>query len=176
MLLAFILGAGVSIASYEVWQPAWLTSHGPGKLNVCFTPQGKCADLIINEINKAQVSIKLQAYSFTSYSIMQALLGAHKRGVEVKVILDKSNLKDPHSLLSSLKRASIPVFIDFLPGIAHNKVIILDNNSVLTGSFNFTNAAQNRNAENLVFIQDQTLADHYVTNWLSRLEKAKKYL
>ena len=67
-----------------------------------------------------------------------------------------------------LKRNGISVKIDWVPGIAHNKVIIMDGTSIITGSFNFTKAAQNRNAENVVLINDPKIAEYYMENWKGR--------
>lgn len=67
-----------------------------------------------------------------------------------------------------LKRNGISVKIDWVPGIAHNKVIIMDGTSIITGSFNFTKAAQNRNAENVVLINDPKIAEYYMENWKIR--------
>lgn len=151
----------------------WLRTQKAGALSVCFTPHGKCTDLIVKELEKAQTSIKVQAYSFTSLPIGEALIRAHQRGVKVRVILDKSNLKDKHSLLRLFEKNSIPVFIDSATGIAHNKVMIIDERVVLTGSFNFTKAAETRNAENIILIQNEELSRYYSTNWEWRFEKKK---
>jgi phosphatidylserine/phosphatidylglycerophosphate/cardiolipin synthase-like enzyme len=60
---------------------------------VCFTPGGKCTDLIVSEIAGAQQSILVQAYSFTSVPILAALKAAHARGVDVEVIVDKTSAR-----------------------------------------------------------------------------------
>ena len=105
---------------------------------VCFTPQQNCTSLIVNAINHAKHNIKVQAYSFTSTRITNALINAKKRGVDVSVILDKSNLHARYSRLKTLIKAHIPVYIDSKLHIAHNKIMLFDNNTVLTGSFNFS--------------------------------------
>ncbi len=85
--------------------------------------------------------------------------------VQVKILLDRS-LKQKFSKLHELQRAKIEVGIDKVPSIAHNKVIIIDKKKVITGSFNFTAAADKRNAENVIVIDDAELADSYLQNWL----------
>lgn len=137
-------------------------------VQVCFTPPRGCLSHILKRLFQAKKSIYIQAYSFTSRPIAQALQEAHKRGVSVQIILDKSQAKDPYSLLHTLSRKKIPIFIDPLPGIAHNKVMILDEEWVITGSYNFTQAAETRNAENLLIIKDREIAQTYLQNWYRR--------
>lgn len=137
--------------------------------NVCFTPGEDCTKLIVNTIRKAKSSIRLQAYSFTSAPIAQALLQAQNRGVDVKTILDKSQFTANYSAAKFLLNNNIPVWKDERVSIAHNKVIIIDDSIVITGSFNFTKSAQERNAENLLIINDTNLASKYTENWNKRM-------
>ncbi|MGB6088523.1 MAG: phospholipase D-like domain-containing protein [Candidatus Binataceae bacterium] len=99
---------------------------------------------------------------------MQESIGA----VDVRVIVDRSQLNQDRAdanAVSRLVAAGIPVLIDSPSGgIAHNKVIIIDGRSVLTGSFNFTTAAENRNVENLIVIRDSMIAEQYEANWRTR--------
>jgi phosphatidylserine/phosphatidylglycerophosphate/cardiolipin synthase-like enzyme len=129
---------------------------------VCFTPGENCAGTIVEGLSGAKRMILAQAYSFTSAPIAKALLDAHKRGVQVQVILDKSQRTDKYSSADFLANQGVPVVIDANPGIAHNKIIVIDGELVLTGSFNFTKAAQQKNAENLVMLRDPALAAQYV--------------
>jgi phosphatidylserine/phosphatidylglycerophosphate/cardiolipin synthase-like enzyme len=98
--------------------------------------------------------VLVQAYSFTSAPIAKALLDAHKRGVQVQVILDKSQRTEKYSSADFLANQGVLTMIDATHAIAHNKVIVIDGETVLTGSFNFTKAAQEKNAENLLIIRD----------------------
>lgn len=104
------------------------------------------------------------------------MLAAKNRGVKVEVILDKSQRSQKYSLLHYIVDAGIPVWIDTKPAIAHNKIIIIDDKEVITGSFNFTDATQKRNAENLVFISDAKLAQEYTENWKNREFQSTPYL
>ena len=136
---------------------------------VCFTPGQNCEKLIVKEINIAQENIRVQAYSFTSLPIANALINAQRRGIDVQVILDESHRKDSHSVMPLLKKNRIPIMIDERPAIAHSKIMIFDQNTVLTGSYNFTKSAQERNAENVLLIQgDTALTKRYNDNWMRR--------
>jgi phosphatidylserine/phosphatidylglycerophosphate/cardiolipin synthase-like enzyme len=139
------------------------------EIQVCFSPplpQG-CdpTQTVIQALDSAQHQILVQAFSFTSAPIATAIVDARKRGVDVRVILDKSNVRRGYSSAKFLEHANVPVLIDAQHAIAHNKVMIIDGQTVITGSFNFTKAAEQDNAENLVLIHNSALAEQYVQNW-----------
>jgi phosphatidylserine/phosphatidylglycerophosphate/cardiolipin synthase-like enzyme len=141
---------------------------------VCFTPGGNCTQNIVNAINDAKQSILVQAYSFTSRPIGRALLDAKDRGVSIKIILDKSQYRENgYSSAKFFQHHGIPVWLDNNVAIAHNKVIIIDNRVVITGSFNFTRAAQQDNAENSLIIANPDLAKLYTQNWNNRMQASQ---
>lgn len=131
---------------------------------VCFSPHGNCTATIVKTLSTAKHEILVQAYSFTSAPIAKALLDAHKRGVRVKVILDKSQRSEKYSPVDFLANNGIPTWIDAAHAIAHNKVMVIDQATVITGSFNFTKAAEEKNAENLLVIKSDKLAAEYIKN------------
>lgn len=143
--------------------------------DVCFSPAGNCADLILSEISRAKRSIHVQAYSFTSRDIAEALVGAKNRGVSVEVILDRSQPRARGGMFGYLGAQGVPLWIDTCCAIAHNKVIIIDGERVLTGSYNFTEAARKRNAENLLLLRDPVLARIYLENWQMHKVGAQRY-
>ena len=148
-----------------------------GSIRVYFSPNGGCTDAILSQINQAKTEILLQAYSFTSKPIAQALIRAHKRGVKISAVLDKSNRSQKYSAATFLKNMGIPVFIDDKHAIAHNKIMIIDNRVVITGSFNFTKAAENKNAENLLILDDlPDLTRAYRENFQNHLRHAVAYI
>jgi phosphatidylserine/phosphatidylglycerophosphate/cardiolipin synthase-like enzyme len=153
----------------------------PSGWQVCFTPGQDCTGLIVTQIGEARSSIRVQAYSFTSVPILSALKRAHARGIDVRVIVDKTSAGKQRSgssytAASYLTNAGISVWVDTTVSIAHNKVIVIDGKIVITGSFNFTSAAQNRNAENLLVIHDADLAQLYAENWGKRQAASQAYL
>ncbi len=118
----------------------------------------------------------VQAYSFTSAPIARALRDAHKRGVAVTVILDRSQRSERYSSADFLAHAGIPIFIDAAHAIAHNKVMLIDGATLVTGSFNFTKAAQERNAENLLMLRgDAGLVRRYRENVDTHRAHAERY-
>lgn len=131
----------------------------------CFSPNGGCEQTIVKELNKSRSEVLVQAYSFTSAPIAKALLSAKRRGINVQAILDKSQKKQRYSSYTFFNNQSIPVFIDSAHAIAHNKIMIIDQQIIITGSYNFTAAAEKKNAENLLIIRSRELADRYIRNW-----------
>lgn len=116
-------------------------------------------------IGAAQDTIHARAYAFTSLEFATALINAHQRGVSVLVLVDKSQMKGAHSLVNMLIEAGITVKREKCKGLAHNKVIIIDNTILITGSYNFTKGAESRNAENLLILKQRTLLKKYMQDW-----------
>ena len=144
-------------------------------IQVFFSPHGGCTEAVVENLGRATTSVLVQAYSFTSTPIAKALADAKKRGVNVRVILDKSNLTGQYSSADFVAHANIPTYIDSKHAISHNKIMVIDGKTILTGSFNFTKAAEGSNAENLLVIQDAVLAKVYSANWQTHLEHSQTY-
>ena len=139
-------------------------------------PNGGCTEAIVKALDAAQQTVLVQAYSFTSAPIAKALVDAHKRGLKVEVILDKSQRTEKYSSADFVAHAGIPTRIDAKHAIAHNKIIVIDGETVITGSFNFTKAAEEHNAENLLIIKDKGLAEKYTANWKEHAGHSEKYI
>lgn len=137
-------------------------------IRTCFTPPAGCGQLIVNAIDRARETILVQAYQLTSEQIVEALIRAHDRGVRVSILIDKTGVTAKYSKVKMLKSKEVSVAVDKVTSIAHNKVMIIDGLVVITGSFNFTDSADNRNAENVVFITDKDIANEYTKNWHNR--------
>jgi phosphatidylserine/phosphatidylglycerophosphate/cardiolipin synthase-like enzyme len=147
-----------------------------GTIYVAFSPNGGATRLVTDIIGRAKKQILVQAYSFTSPTISKALADAKARGVDVKAALDKSQWTEKYSGATYLANHKIPVLIDDKHAIAHNKVMIIDGETVITGSFNFTEAAEEKNAENVVILQgNPKLAEVYIQNWRAHAEHSVAY-
>jgi phosphatidylserine/phosphatidylglycerophosphate/cardiolipin synthase-like enzyme len=91
---------------------------------------------------------------------------ARKRGIKIEAILDKSQKSDKYSSADFIAHAGIPTYIDTAHAIAHNKIIIIDKAILITGSFNFTKAAEEKNAENLLILKgNKPVVDRYIWNF-----------
>jgi len=142
---------------------------------VFFSPHGGCTEAVIANLASAKKTVLVQAYSFTSAPIAKALIDAKKHGVIVQAILDKSQQTEKYSAATFLCNAGIPTYIDPAHAIAHNKIMVIDDSTVITGSFNFTKAAENNNAENLLILTSSELAARYTENWRHHLSHSVPY-
>lgn len=164
----------VALACLSPASAAWAIC--PAQIQeVCFTPGGRCTDLIVSAISQARSEVLVQAYSFTSTPIAKALVDAKKRGVTVLAVIDKSQRTERYSEVDFLAHAGIPTWIDSQVAIAHNKVMVIDRERVITGSFNFTKAAQEKNAENVALLCDAPTASKFRANWERRRDQSERY-
>lgn len=160
-------------------QAAPLSTPAAANVRVAFTPGDDAAGQIIDAIRQARKQVLVQAFSFTHDGIARALVEAYKRGIEVKLIADNEQTgKMKRGQVTGIARAGVPVWLDSEHMSAHNKVMVLDagqpSAQVITGSFNFTRAAQHKNAENVVFISgNDVLVRAYVANWQRHLTHSR---
>lgn len=156
--------------------PSPAEQPSPRPIQVYFSPRGGCTTAIVNELRSAKTSVLIQAYGFTNKDIAFETVQAKRRGVPVKAILDKSNKTDKYSAADFLVNMGVPVWIDSSHAIAHDKIMIIDSGLVITGSFNFTKAAEERNSENLLVIRNKDLAVEYERHWNEHLAHAAEYV
>jgi phosphatidylserine/phosphatidylglycerophosphate/cardiolipin synthase-like enzyme len=198
--LSRLIGAGLALA-LAASAPAWASSRGQsesaraissglersesttltaqGTVEVAFSPNGGCTAATVRFIGEARKSVRLAAYGLTSNPIGKALVDAKKRGVDVRVVVDKEH--DPkrsgsNGIANLLAANGIPVRVDTAVRIQHNKVVIVDSQSVQNGSFNFTSAAQALNAENITIHRGfPELARLFGDNWNHLWNESQDY-
>src|ERR1700722_12866484 len=107
-------------------------------VEVAFSPDRGATELVVKTIVEARQSVRVAAYSFTSKPIAQALLDAKKRGIDVRVVVDKSNATARYTAATFLANQGVPVRVDYRYAIMHDKFIVMDGETLETGSFNFT--------------------------------------
>lgn len=173
-LLVAIVAFSAPAAGFE---PAGIAA-ATGSIEYAFTPGGDAAGLVVRTIDAARAQVLVQAFSFTHRDIADALIRAHRRGLDVQIIADREQSDTLESTaMQSLVAAGVPVLLDAEHSAAHNKVIVIDRGSsqpvLITGSFNFTFAAQNRNAENVLVLRgNPELAQAFFANWVLHREHA----
>lgn len=149
--------------------PTHAQSHDVGitaeVLGVYFTPPANAAAEIVKAIDASDREVLVQAYGFTHNAIAQALVRAHQRGVKVRVLLDQKSQTSNRYVIGILTDAGVAVCQDGKHAISHNKLMVIDQAIVITGSFNFTNSAQTRNAENVLILKSSDLALRYRVQW-----------
>lgn len=155
---------------------------GEARVQVFFSPGQDVAGEIVTAVHRAKRQVLVQAYSFTHDGIAAALRAAHRRGVEVVVLADRQQTeKMDRAQVPGLARAGVTVWLDGEHQSAHNKVMLIDagmpSATIITGSFNFTRAAQHKNAENTLFISgNDALVQAYLKNWRQHLSHAAPLL
>ena len=147
--------------------------HANAQVN--FSPHGGCKEAIVREIGKAKSEVLVQAYSFTSKPIAEALIEAKKCGIHIEIILDKSNRSAKYSVADFTTHMGMPTHIDAEHAIAHNKIMVIDRETVITGSCNFTKAAEEKNAENLLILKSKDVAKTYLDNWNRHKMHSEEY-
>ena len=125
---------------------------------IFFSPHGGCEATIINAIDTASESINVAAYSFSSKPIARALYAASKRGITVRVLLDRRQPKMHYSMADDLLDNGLTIRIDRRETMMHMKLILIDDDQIICGSYNFSASAENRNAEILTVIKSKPLA------------------
>lgn len=140
---------------------------GTGQTEICFTPKGGCADKLITLIDQSKQSIHILMYTFTNSEITKALIRAKSKAVDIKVVLDEQQSTVQGSQFTALKTAGISVKIDKRGGLMHNKVAIIDQTTVISGSYNWSDAAENTNRENMIIMRNSNLASTYESNFQS---------
>jgi len=153
-----------------------VTVPAQGTIEVAFSPPGGATAAIVQAVGEAKQRVWVQAYSFTSAPIARAVLHAAKRGVDVKVVLDRSQRSQKYSVADFFANQGVPVYIDDQHAIAHNKVMVIDSGTLITGSFNFSKAAEQVNAENLlIFRGNPALQRLYADNFRFHLSHSTPY-
>jgi phosphatidylserine/phosphatidylglycerophosphate/cardiolipin synthase-like enzyme len=132
---------------------------------VAFSPHGGATELVVRTVVSAQKSIRMAAYVFTSEPIAAALIEAHHRGVEIRVVVDGKESVRNFRAISRVAESGIEVRADWHYATMHDKFIVVDDRTVEEGSFNYTSAAEKRNAENVVVLDNLRLAERYRQEW-----------
>lgn len=145
---------------------------------VGFSPEGSARTLVLETIGSARHSIQMLAYAFQAPDITRALVEAQKRGVKVRVVIDKKrNLgKASTTAMDFVSRNGVELRTSDHFHLQHDKVIIVDGSTVQTGSFNYARSAETANSENVLVIKGAPeIARRYVDHWQSRWELGVRY-
>lgn len=130
-------------------------------IDVYFSPNGGCQQAVVSKIKKAGDSIDIAMYYLSSRDIAQALVKAKERGVHVRVVLDQSQEIEASSKSAYLIKHGFQIRYHLGFGLMHNKFAIIDGKTLITGSFNWTRTAEEKNEENLLIISDEGTINKY---------------
>ena len=141
------------------------------QVEAAFSPEAGAEALVLATLGSARRTIRLAAYSFTSPPVVRELLAAHRRGVDVHIVVDdKGNRgKASQAALNLVVNAGIPTRAVSAYAIHHDKYAVIDGTTVQTGSFNYSKAAASSNSENVLVVRNNpALAARYTAQWQSR--------
>ena len=127
-----------------------------------FSPGNDCLNAIISAIDHAQSSLKICVFTISDDRITEALLQAHRRGVKIKILTDNEKLFDLGSDIKQLAQAKIEIRTDNTKNHMHHKFAIMDNQTVLTGSYNWTRSAAMYNHENIIVSDSKELVNDFL--------------
>ena len=153
------------------------TPVSASQIQACFSPPlpSGCDPMatVVRSIDGAQRTVLVQMYALTSREIVTALVNAKRRGIDVRAIMIGANSTRTRATLTPLVASGgVPVFVDTVLGLMHDKIMIIDGATVVTGSFNYTWSAEHKNAENLLVIHDSAVAAEYTQNWNTRAARS----
>ena len=132
------------------------------KITPYFSPKDKVVTkTIIPLINNAKDYIYIPTFVLTHEKLAQALINAHNRGVDIKIIVDATNVNAKRSRISFLRNSGIKIKTENYAGKIHSKTILIDDLYLISGSMNFSNSGENKNDENCLIIEDKRLTKYY---------------
>jgi phosphatidylserine/phosphatidylglycerophosphate/cardiolipin synthase-like enzyme len=132
------------------------------EIETYFSPDDGIVYKIVDLINGASKRLDLLAFTITSDPISNAILAAERRGIEVRGVVEASQISVMGSDVSSLRAAGLDIRLDGNPNLMHHKVLIIDSRIVLLGSYNFTRSAEENNDENTLILYDPALAAQFL--------------
>jgi len=144
-------------------------------IEIYFSPNGGAAAAIVKEIDAAKKSIHVLAYSISEDRITRALAKANTRGVAVILIVDPGQQGQSYSTAPKIKQSGVRTLVDRAHALMHNKTIIVDAATVITGSMNFTTSGDKQNAENTIVIRDIEAAKIYENDFQKHVAHATDF-
>ena len=126
-----------------------------------FSPGGECRSAINSCLKSAKHSIDICVFTITDNDIVEEILSAKKRGVNIRIISDNDKSEDLGSDITRLKSAHIPLRLDKTDKHMHHKFMLVDKSTLLTGSYNWTRSAANANEENIILLTNQSLCHKF---------------
>lgn len=156
----------------------WPAMGTAATIQVGFSPEGSARTLVLGVIEAAEQDVRMMAYSLTAADITKALVAAHKRGVDVRVVVDERESKGQYMqhALNTLVNAGVPVRTNGRYQIQHDKAIVIDGQTTQTGSFNYSRSAEEKNSENVLVVWNYPeVATSYLEHWQSRWQQGQDY-
>jgi phosphatidylserine/phosphatidylglycerophosphate/cardiolipin synthase-like enzyme len=135
---------------------------GSANVQVLFSPEDGVAKYVVQRLKAAKTNIRFLAFSYTADDIATTMIARKQAGLVVQGVFEKQNASGSDAEYAKLKSGGVDVLEDSNCYILHHKVIVIDERTVITGSYNFTGSAERDNDENLVIVDDPNLARAYL--------------
>ena len=178
-LLALFVGGLLSFhltEHYYTRPPSHRIPRGEDEaIKLFFSPKGECAQHIINTINQAEKKIYIAMYVFSHKGIANALVSAKARGVDIHILANNDHATASYSQLAYLYQHNIDIYIDKRPGVLHHKWLAVDDKTILTGSYNYSNSAEEKNNEIIGHVQSRAVVERYYQDWQSQIQHPHVY-
>ncbi len=158
----------LEVATKILYQQNAKRSSASSNSKIYFSPGEECLNAILYEIERCKSSLDVCVFTITDDRIARALIAAHRRGVEVRIISDDDKRLDKGSDIQKMADAGVPTKIDDTPNHMHHKYCVMDNKRVLTGSYNWTRSAERYNHENIIILDDMKAVNSF-SNEFDRL-------
>lgn len=155
---------------------AWAATAAAQAITSHFSPRPGCQAAIAAELDAATCSIDICLYYFTNAPLAQRFAAAQARDVQIRCILDKSQERPGQNIAAYLLKHRVPLRTDRAHKIQHNKYAIIDGDTVITGSFNWTKSAETANAENIVIIADAATATAFAADFTAHWNHSNQYV
>lgn len=177
--LALLIGGLLSFHLTEHYYTSSLSHKIPRgeeeAIKLFFSPKGKCAQHIINTINQAEREIYIAIFVFTHKGIADALVSAKARGVKIHILANGLNANDRYSKLADLNQHNIDIYIDKREGVLHHKWLAVDKKTIITGSYNYSTSAEEKNNEIIGHVESRAVVEKYYQDWQTHTQHPKVY-
>ncbi len=142
---------------------------------VYFSPGQDCYKAIVSEIGTAKRSVDICVFTISDNRISDTILGAQRRGIKVRVLTDNDKLNDKGSDIAMLAEKGLDVKVDRTSAHMHHKFAVIDDEIVITGSYNWTRSAAEYNEENLLVTQEKGVVRSYLNEFNQMWKKMEVY-
>jgi len=149
------------------------TEDRSAEIETYFAPEDRVAERLLAALSSAQTVVRFMAFQFTSEPLANALIGLVGRGVAVQGVIEARSVSDPYNQYDRLQAGGVNVWLDGNPYIMHHKVILIDDETVVLGSYNFTASAEVNNDENVLIIRDPEVAAAFLAEYGRVLQQAQ---
>jgi phosphatidylserine/phosphatidylglycerophosphate/cardiolipin synthase-like enzyme len=155
---------------FSAFKKKYYVKIGDTDINIYFSPEDKIERIIIERIKKAKHTIHFMGFSFTSKKLAEEIIRLNKKGIKIYGIIEKIGSNSKDSQYVKLKLEGTQVKLDKNINRMHHKVIIIDESIIITGSYNFSVSANEKNDENIIILHNKDISKKYIEEFFKLFE------